>query len=292
MAKEPAGHGRCRIGSNCINRRSNARNRMKFSDVIKEDWGTSDWTPLMNSIKKAVAGGTTLRDAARDEASRYYKDLGYDNEEDATDRIVYMFKLRNKDNQKVAEAKYETKGSWKIQNMGGILKNFKDAESPEARAWMKNRTGDEGSKWNKERGAWEGSARERKEDREQGQRQRQRDADREDHKPKKTSAAGLDKLYQKAEDYIGQSFPDGDPMDYIAPYMRTNGYQTGDLDLAYKKNVKMDFYKYLATTWKEHAADRVYDAREQLKQGKEPSDGHPFFTIKDGKVIALENPWA
>lgn len=259
---------------------------MKFSEVIKEDWGTSDWTPLMNSIKKAVAGGATLRDAARDEASRYYKDLGYDNEEDATDRIVYMFKLRNKDNQKVAEAKYETKGSWKIQNMGGILKNFKDAESPDARAWMKDRTGDEGSSWNKERARWEGSTRERKEDREQ------RAADRENRTPKKTSAAGLDKLFHKAEDYIGQSFPDGDPMDYIGPFMEKNDYQTGDLDLAYKKNVKMDFYKYLAATWKDHAADRVHDAREQVKQGKKPSDGQPFFTIKDGKVIALENPWA
>jgi len=33
----------------------------------------------------------------------------------------------------------ETKGNWKIQNLSGVIKNFKSAEDPEARAWMKTR---------------------------------------------------------------------------------------------------------------------------------------------------------
>ena len=262
---------------------------MKFSDVIKEDWGSSDWSPVMAVLRKAVAGGTSLRDAARAEASRHYKDMGHDNEEDATDRIVYMFKLRNKDN-KVAEARYETKGAWKIQNLNGALKNFKDSESPEARAWMKDRGGDEGSTWNKERGAWEDSKRERAADR--AQRKSDREADREARKPKKTSTTDLDVLFRKAEDYIGQSFPDGDPIDYIGPYMEKNKYQTGDLDLAFKNNTKMDYNSYLVSTWKEFAADRMATAREQLKLGKKPEGEPPFFDVKDGKVIALKNPWA
>jgi hypothetical protein len=33
----------------------------------------------------------------------------------------------------------ETKGSWKIQNLRGVFKTFKSAESEEAKEWMRNR---------------------------------------------------------------------------------------------------------------------------------------------------------
>lgn len=33
----------------------------------------------------------------------------------------------------------KTKGSWKITNLKGIERTFKDAESPEALEWMSNR---------------------------------------------------------------------------------------------------------------------------------------------------------
>jgi hypothetical protein len=34
---------------------------------------------------------------------------------------------------------YKTKGSWKIANLKGVERVFKDAEDPEAIAWMSNR---------------------------------------------------------------------------------------------------------------------------------------------------------
>lgn len=33
----------------------------------------------------------------------------------------------------------KTKGSWKIQNLKGVERMFKDAEHPDAIAWMSNR---------------------------------------------------------------------------------------------------------------------------------------------------------
>jgi hypothetical protein len=47
-----------------------------------------------------------------------------------------------------------TKGNWRIQNLDGVMKNFKNDEAPDARAWMRNR-GAANQKWNAESGAWE-----------------------------------------------------------------------------------------------------------------------------------------
>lgn len=33
----------------------------------------------------------------------------------------------------------KTKGAWNIQNLKGIVRTFKDAEHPDAIAWMSNR---------------------------------------------------------------------------------------------------------------------------------------------------------
>lgn len=58
---------------------------------------------------------------------------------------------------KVSHLLEAVKGAWKISNLLGISKSFKSEESPEARAWMRNR-GDASQVWNA-KGGWKKYAR-------------------------------------------------------------------------------------------------------------------------------------
>jgi hypothetical protein len=49
----------------------------------------------------------------------------------------------------------ETKGKWQIGNLKGVYKNFKTNESVDAKAWMRDRSGeDDLVKWDKESATW------------------------------------------------------------------------------------------------------------------------------------------
>lgn len=48
-----------------------------------------------------------------------------------------------------------TKGKWQIGNLKGVYKNFKTNESADAKAWMRDRSGeDDLVMWDKESGLW------------------------------------------------------------------------------------------------------------------------------------------
>lgn len=81
---------------------------MKIADLLKpaaiqEDWGSSDWYPIMKSMKKYVDekfdGKQTdehLHRAAMEVVGFYMDQMGYDDEEDAADSAVRTFKARRK----------------------------------------------------------------------------------------------------------------------------------------------------------------------------------------------------
>ena len=264
---------------------------MKVAELLREDWGTSDWYPVMQGIKKAMAeDGLSLEEAARDQAERFYQDMGYDDVDDATDQIIHIFKLRNK--QTTSEARTETKGNWKIQNLSGEMKNFKDADSPEARAWMKTR-GVNKMVWNKLHGRWEEDPRIadrelKKQDREWAR--ERREAERA-AKPKKATGEQLEQIYRKVSDAIGSAFPDGDPIDHFGNWLERNNFTMDDVDRAFKKHDKVTYYKYLENYWDEYSRDAIADAKQAVKAGHTP--GHsPFYSVDDdGKVEAEPNPW-
>ena len=265
---------------------------MKLNELVslplQEDWGSSDWYPIMKALKAALAAGTSLDDAAKDEASRYYKDMGYDDEDEAAENIVYMFKLRNPD---IKIEATETKGAWKIQNLRGVMKNFKDAESTDAKAWMKNR-GDAKQVWDKTAG-WQQNPKQADRELKKQQRQWERD-DREEaraNKPKKRSAEELSAIYRKVEDAIGNSWPDGDPADSFSGYLNRNNYTMDDVDAAFKKHAKTTYYKYLENMWRDMAADAMHDAKEAIKRGQKP-ERSPYYDIINGDSVELNsNPW-
>jgi hypothetical protein len=138
-------------------------------------------------------------------------------------------------------------------------------------------------------------------------------------RPKK-EPVNLGKIWMHVETAIGDSFPDGDPIDHIKGPKDQWGHL--DMDLINKavkqyagrgKKAKYGLYDYLADMWDDHQADRLYDAREALKR-KDPqlfgNYGEPFFHVDgepelrmgerlpkdwDGwdkvKIVPASNPW-
>jgi hypothetical protein len=63
-------------------------------------------------------------------------------------------------------------------------------------------------------------------------------------KPKKPT---LDQIWQKVEYAISNYFPDGDPTDYLNPYMQKTGINWDDITRAAKKNGYKDLWDYWNT---------------------------------------------
>ena len=68
---------------------------------VTEDWGSSDWTPVMKGMWDVIdrhyagrANPESIEDAAQNAAEFYYDDMGYDEVEDAKDSIIGMFLRR------------------------------------------------------------------------------------------------------------------------------------------------------------------------------------------------------
>lgn len=59
---------------------------------LNEDWGSSDWYPVMRAMEKSIADGHSVEEAANDCAERWHADMGYDDFEDAADRIIAKYK--------------------------------------------------------------------------------------------------------------------------------------------------------------------------------------------------------
>jgi hypothetical protein len=54
----------------------------------------------------------------------------------------------------------------------------------------------------------------------------------------------LDEIWRKIENVVGQIYPDGDPIDYLGPWIKQKGYPYSMVDAACKKNGYDDVYAY------------------------------------------------
>lgn len=81
-------------------------------------------------------------------------------------------------------------------------------------------------------------------------------------RPKADPAKNQEKLQRiavKINDAIGSTFPDGDPFDFLMPWMRKQGYREEQvmrlLDKAARLNGYKSYHKQLESSWDEIAAD-------------------------------------
>lgn len=100
---------------------------------------------------------------------------------------------------------------------------------------------------------------------------------------KKRNRPTLDQLWHHVEEALGNSFPDGDPHDSIAPYLNKHDLDWDDVDKAVAKatrNKHKTLHSYMADMWDSYADDALHDA----KHGHHGEDySHEWF--------AQANPW-
>lgn len=100
------------------------------------------------------------------------------------------------------------------------------------------------------------------------------------------------KIFNEVSYMAADSFPHGDPFDKVVPWLKKNGLEMSDVDAAFKKQTKKNFYGWLAQTWEDAAQDAIADAKMSLKQNKNPdqSDFY-YFDQQNNKIIPEDNPW-
>jgi hypothetical protein len=185
------------------------------------------------------------------------------------------------------------KGKWKIQNLSGQFKTFADAETADARAWMKNR-GVDPQVWDARLGKWVVDPKHQaRMDRAAEKREKQ--WERADRLANKKPKIDLQAVYNKYTMVVGNVFPDGDPIDYMGPWFKKNygiEYDYGKyIDQALKKFGSGSERKgqdgYLSTMWADMAGDAIHDA----KNGH-VDDNSPYYDVeKDGTITPKHNPW-
>jgi hypothetical protein len=175
-----------------------------------------------------------------------------------------------------------------IHNMSGVPKKFRQVdgtwEKPtEAKAWMKSH------EYPKNRKA------------EREAIKRQKDWEKEDRKAereeKKKPKIDLQKVYNKVIEVIGNVFPDGDPIDNLAPWFERqglDGYEIGEtIEAAMKKHgsksEKKGMYAYMGDLWDEMTKDAMYDAKTMQAKGKRLDS--PFVEYEKDVPVARDNPW-
>lgn len=109
-----------------------------------------------------------------------------------------------------------------------------------------------------------------------------------------------DQIWNKVETVISNTFPDGDPIDHLIPWMEKNKVTMDVINAAVKKHAKVkDMYAYLASMWDDMASDAMHDANMMLNKGKVPefnpfidivNRDHQGFTGKE-KAVKNPNPW-
>jgi hypothetical protein len=109
----------------------------------------------------------------------------------------------------------------------------------------------------------------------------------------------LQTVYNKVISTIGEVFPDGDPIDYIAPWLERHGienYNIGDIiDKAMRRfghgREKKGMYAYMADMWDSMTGDAMHDAKMMLQQDPTYNHHSPFVEIEDGVAYPADNPW-
>jgi hypothetical protein len=118
---------------------------------------------------------------------------------------------------------------------------------------------------------------------------RQREYDREfNQKPKKPS---LDQIWQKVEHAISNYYPDGDPTDYLNPYMQKTGITWDDITRAAKRNGYKDLWDYWNSLTQDIENDAYYDWMA-AKRPETPSNplSRDAADIQHRDWVAKKNP--
>lgn len=98
-------------------------------------------------------------------------------------------------------------------------------------------------------------------------------------------------IWNKVQTVIGNTFPDGDPIDHLIPWMRQNNVTMDQINAAVKKHEKTDMYGYLARMWDDTQGDAVYDAETMIKQNRKPDENNVFYYFDGEKIVKNQNPW-
>lgn len=185
----------------------------------------------------------------------------------------------------IAEAK-AGREMWSVMNKRGQSKKFAKMDG-----W-----------WEKPEAvkAWQQASTDPKEDRrlDREAATRQKGYERAERALAKKPVIDLKAVYDKAIQVIGNTFPDGDPIDTMIPWLERRGvqdYQIGEtIDAAFKKHghgaEKNGMYSYMANMWDEMSADVLQDAIQSVKAGKLP-ERSPFLDFNGDKITKAPNPW-
>jgi hypothetical protein len=286
---------------------------------VLEDFGSSDWYGYMQDMKRLVDGGASIEDAAKDVAASVHDHLGYDDMDDTIARVIAVYKARNKIKEEVLAEGYDERVQAAVHH---LIKKFEKTPSSKAdllaalhdyAAADKNSDAAEHNKhvmWGNKHGAvmgngvpdYNGTAATRAEfvrDVLAGVKGRIAPKVRAAAKPSEwrydlSSAEtvrkvkpNLDVLYQKGLDAIGDSFPDGDPIDRLGPWLSKQGFDFEDMNKAFRKHEKKDFYAYLAHMWEDMARDQLHDA----KNGHADENSVFYHQNDQGDWVLADNPW-
>lgn len=179
--------------------------------------------------------------------------------------------------------------TWPVSNMLGYVKKFRKIdgwwEHPvEVERWMKSHAAPEPKLRNsaaleKAKAKYpnvdpEMALRWHKDDEEEAKEQRLQAREKKRNRPSDYD------IVAAGEDAIGQSFPDGDPSDHLRDYLDKHDLDWTDVNAAFKKIHKKEFYAYLADMWDDHAADALHDAK-----------GGAYGEHYDNEWFAQGNPW-
>ena len=187
---------------------------------------------------------------------------------------------------------FEAKGGveiWPVSNMLGHVKKFKKIDG-----WWEHPV--EVKKWMQSHEIPQSRADKAEE---RGRQKEWDDVDKEERKKERALAANArrlkkenasrEQIWHKVEEAVGNSFPDGDPIDTLGPWMRKFDISMDEVNAAVawatgntrRKNAKQfGLYDYLANMWDDYAADALHDA-QQGSHGEDYS--HEWF--------ARPNPW-
>ena len=109
-------------------------------------------------------------------------------------------------------------------------------------------------------------------------------------KPKKPTS---DQIWQKVEHAISNYFPDGDPTDYLNPYMERNGLNWDDITRAAKKNGYKDLWDYWNTLTQDIENDAygdwlASDGKNVRTRGQFMEDDLDEACWKDYKQVGMK----
>jgi hypothetical protein len=87
-----------------------------------------------------------------------------------------------------------------------------------------------------------------------------------------------DEIWQRVERAVANYFPDGDPSDYLNPWIERNNLNWDDVTRAIKKNGYKDLWDYWNALAHDYNSDADHD--ERISGGKENRPRAPFMESK------------